>query len=154
MNFPDPVSILLGQKGNQVFFIPSDASVYSAIKLMADKNVGGLLVVDDNRLVGIISERDYTRKVVLMGRSSNETLVREIMRSSPVTIRPDTSVGEAMRVMRDQGIRHVPVIDSEGHVAGVLSMRDLMNWIISSQEKAIERQGKEIQFATRILRSP
>jgi CBS domain-containing protein len=110
--------------------------------------------VDDNRLVGIISERDYTRKVVLMGRSSNETLVREIMRSSPVTIRPDTSVGEAMRVMRDHGIRHVPVIDSEGHVAGVLSMRDLMNWIISSQEKAIERQGKEIQFATRILRSP
>jgi CBS domain-containing protein len=154
MNFPDPVSMLLRQKGKQAFSIPSDASVYSALELMADKNVGDLLVVDDNRLVGIISERDYTRKVVLLGRSSRDTFVRDIMRSSPVTIRSDTSVDEAMRVMRDHGIRHVPVIDSEEHVTGVLSMRDLMNWIISSQEKAIGRQGKEIQFAARILHSP
>jgi CBS domain-containing protein len=139
MNFSDPVSTLLGQKGNQAFSIPSDASVYSAIELMADKNVGGLLVVDDNRLVGIISERDYTRKVALLGRSSKDTFVREIMRSSPITIRSDAPVDEAMKVMRDHGIRHVPVIDSEGHVAGVLSMRDLMNWIIPRQEKEIQQ---------------
>jgi CBS domain-containing protein len=144
MNFHDPVSNLLRQKGNQAFSIPSDATVYSAIELMADRNVGGLLVVDDHRLVGIISERDYTRKVVLMGRSSKDTFVREIMRSSPVTIRSDASVDEVMKVMHDHNIRHIPVIDSKGHIAGVLSMRDVMNWIISSQEKEM----RQMEYST------
>jgi CBS domain-containing protein len=83
MNYPDPVSTLLEQKGNHAFSISSDASVYSAIELMADKNVGGLLVIDDKKLVGIISERDYTRKVILKGKSSKDTFVREIMTPAP-----------------------------------------------------------------------
>jgi predicted transcriptional regulator len=145
MNFPDPVSMLLRHKGNQVFSIPSDASVYSAIELMAGKNVGGLLVIDDNRLVGIVSERDYTRKVVLMGRSSKNTFVREIMTPSPITIARETSIEEAMRIMRDKHIRHVPVLDSEGQVAGVLSMRDLLNSIVSSQSKSIEHMEQYLE---------
>jgi CBS domain-containing protein len=148
MNFPEPVSRLLGQKGNQVFSIPSDASVYSAIELMADKNVGGLLVIDNNRLVGIISERDYTRKVILMGKSSKSTFVREIMTPSPITIVPETTVDVAMRIMSDHHIRHVPVVDSQGHVIGVLSMRDLLNSIVASQSKAIEHM--EQYLGTRI----
>jgi CBS domain-containing protein len=141
MNFPDPVSTLLEQKGNQAFSISSDASVYSAIELMADKNVGGLLVIDNNRLVGIISERDYTRKVILKGRSSKDTFVREIMTPSPITINVDTSIDEAMQIMRDKGIRHVPVVDSEGHVAGVLSIRDLLNWIVAAQARDMQHVG-------------
>ena len=132
-----PISTVLRHKGNQVFSIPSDASVYSAIELMAEKNVGGLLVIDANRLVGIISERDYTRKVVLKGRSSKDTFVREIMTRSPITITHDTSVEEAMRIMRDNHIRHVPVTDSAEHATGVLSTSDLMNWIIAFQEETI-----------------
>src|SRR5450755_4977273 len=110
MNFPNPVSMLLRHKGNQVFSIPSDASVYSAIELMAEKNVGDLLVIDDNRLVGIVSERDYARKVILLERSSKSTLVREIMTPSPITVARETSVDEAMRIMRDNHIRHLPVL--------------------------------------------
>ena len=132
MAISDPVSMLLRDKDSEIFSIPSDASVYSALEVMADKNVGALLVIDDNRLVGIISERDYTRKVVLKGRSSKDTSVREIMTPSPITITRDTSVEEAMRIMRDNRIRHVPVIDLKGHVAGVLSMRDLNESILAS----------------------
>jgi CBS domain-containing protein len=142
MNFPNPVSMLLRHKGNQVFSIPSDASVYSAIELMAEKNVGSLLVIDDNRLVGIVSERDYTRKVILMERSSKNTFVREIMTPSPITIAGETSVDEAMQIMRDNHIRHLPVLDSERHVAGVLSMRDLLNSIVSSQSNTIEHMER------------
>jgi CBS domain-containing protein len=138
MNFPTPVSSLLLRKGNQVFSIPSDASVYSAIELMAEKSVGALLVIDNNRLVGIVSERDYTQKVILKGRSSKDTFVREIMTPSPITIAPETTVDEAMRIMDEKHIRHLPVVDSEGHVAGVLSVRDLLNSIVSLQGKAIE----------------
>jgi CBS domain-containing protein len=126
MEISDPVSMLLQDRGDQIFSIPSTASVYSAIEMMADKNVGALLVIDDKHLVGIISERDYTRKVILRERSSRDTFVREIMTPSPITINRDTSVAEGMRIMRDHHIRHVPVIDSAGHVVGVLSLRDLL----------------------------
>jgi CBS domain-containing protein len=141
MNYPDPVSTLLKQKGNHAFSISSDASVYSAIELMADKNVGGLLVIDDKKLVGIISERDYTRKVILKGKSSKDTFVREIMTPAPITVSVDTCIDEAMRIMNEKGIRHVPVVDAEGHVAGVLSMRDLLSWIVSAQAKDMEHVG-------------
>jgi CBS domain-containing protein len=133
----DPVSILLRQKGSEVFSLPSDASVYSAIELMADKQVGALLVVDEGWLVGVISERDYARKVILKGRASKDTFVREIMTPSPITIRCDTTVDEAMRTMTDNHIRHLPVLNSGGQIAGVLSIGDLVNWIVSSQDEAI-----------------
>jgi CBS domain-containing protein len=133
----DPVSILLRQKGSEVFSLPSDASVYSAIELMADKHVGALLVVDEGWLVGVISERDYARKVILKGRASKDTFVREIMTPSPITIHCDTTVDEAMRTMTDNRIRHLPVLNSRGQIAGVLSLGDLVNWIVSSQDETI-----------------
>jgi CBS domain-containing protein len=137
MKVLDCVSMLLRQKGSDIFSLPSGASVYSAIELMADKHVGALLVIDDASLVGIISERDYARKIVLQGKSSKDSYVREIMTPSPITIRCDTSVEEAMRIMTDNRIRHLPVIDSAGHVAGVLSIGDLVNWIVTLQDETI-----------------
>jgi len=137
MKVLDPVSMLLRQKGNDVYSLPSDASVYSAIEMMADRHVGALLVVDDSRLVGVVSERDYARKVILNGRASKDTFVREIMTPSPITIRCDTSVEDAMRAMTDNRIRHLPVINASGQIAGVLSIGDLVNWIVTSQDQAI-----------------
>lgn len=137
MKVLDHVSMLLRSKGNDVYSVPSDASVYSAIELMADKRVGALLVVDEGRLVGIVSERDYARKVILMGRSSKDSFVREIMTSDPITIGCDTNVDEAMRIMTENRFRHLPVVDSSGHVAGVLSLGDLVNWIVTSQDETI-----------------
>jgi CBS domain-containing protein len=137
MKVLDRVSMLLRQKGRDIYSLPSDASVYSAIELMAEKRVGALLVVDEGHLVGVISERDYARKVILNGRSSKDTFIREIMTPSPITIECDTSVEEAMRTMTENRIRHLPVVNSEGHVAGVLSLGDLVNWIVTSQDEAI-----------------
>jgi CBS domain-containing protein len=137
MTFPDPVSTLFRHKSNRVFSLPSDASVYSALEVMAEKKTGCLLVIDDNRLVGIVSERDYIRKVDLRGRYSKTAFIREIMTPSPITIGEDASVDEAMCIMRDNNIRHLPVLDSEQNVAGVLSMRDLLSSIVSLQSRAI-----------------
>jgi CBS domain-containing protein len=137
MKVLDRVSMLLRQKGSDIYSLPSDASVYSAIELMAEKRVGALLVVDEGHLVGVVSERDYARKVILNGRSSKDTFIREIMTPSPITIECDTSVEEAMRTMTENRIRHLPVVNSEGHVAGVLSLGDLVNWIVTSQDEAI-----------------
>lgn len=138
MKVLDRVSMVLREKGHEVFSLPPDATVYSAIELMADKQVGALLVIDGERLVGIISERDYARKIILQGRLSRDTFVREIMTPSPLTIGCDTTVDEAMRMMVDNRIRHLPVIDSEGRVAGVLSIGDLVKWIVTSQDETIE----------------
>jgi CBS domain-containing protein len=137
MKVLDPVSMLLRKKGGDIFSMPSDASVYSAIELMADKRVGALIVIDDGHLVGVISERDYARKIILQGKSSKDTFIREIMTPSPITIHCDTSVDEAMRIMTQNRIRHLPVIDQAGHIAGVLSIGDLVNWMVSSQDEVI-----------------
>src|SRR5947209_14855639 len=135
MKVLDPVSMLLRKKGGDIFSMPSDASVYSAIELMADKRVGALIVIDDGRLVGVISERVYARKIILQGKSSKDTFIREIMTPSPITIHCDTSVDEAMRIMTQNRIRHLPVIDQAGHIAGVLSIGDLVNWMVSSRSE-------------------
>jgi CBS domain-containing protein len=137
MKVLDRVSMLLRQKGSDIYSLPPGASVYSAIELMAEKRVGALLVVDEGHLVGVISERDYARKVILNGRSSKDTFIREIMTPSPITITCDTSVEDAMRTMTENRIRHLPVVNSEGNVAGVLSLGDLVNWIVTSQDEAI-----------------
>jgi len=144
MQVLDRVSMVLRQKGNAVISIRSDASVYSAIELMAEKQVGALLVMEGDRLRGVISERDYARKVILKGRSSKDTLVRDIMTESPITIGLDASVDEAMRIMTTNRIRHLPVLDGEGHVVGVLSIGDLVNWILLSQHEAIEHLERYI----------
>ena len=137
MRVLDRVSMLLKLKGTDIFSVPPDASVYSAIQVMAEKRVGALLVIDNGKLVGIISERDYARKVILQGRSSRDTFVREIMSSSPITIGCETTVEEAMRAMTENRIRHLPVIDPDGHIAGVVSIGDVVNWIVSSQDQTI-----------------
>jgi len=133
----DRVSMLLRQKGSDIFSVPSDASVYSAIEMMADRHVGALLVIDGGHLVGVVSERDYARKVILEGKSSKDTFVREIMTPSPITVCCDASVEEAMRIMTEKRIRHLPVVDTDGHVAGVLSIGDLVKWIVTAQDEAI-----------------
>jgi CBS domain-containing protein len=137
MKVHDRVSTILCRKGTDIWSIPSDASVYSAIEMMADKRIGALLVIDNGHLEGIVSERDYARKVILMGRSSKDTFVREIMTPSPITICLDCSVDDAMRTMTTHRIRHLPVVDKE-RVVGMLSIGDLVNWIIMSQDQAIE----------------
>lgn len=137
MQILDRVSMLLQQKGSTVFSVPSDASVYSAIELMAEKGVGALLVIDDGRLVGIVSERDYARKIILEGRSSKDTFVREIMTAPPITIDCDTSVDQAMRIMTEKRTRHLPVVNTDGHVAGILSIGDLVKWIVTAQDRTI-----------------
>jgi CBS domain-containing protein len=137
MQVLDRVSMLLRQKGNAVFSVPSDATVYSAVELLAEKGVGALLVIDDGHLVGIVSERDYARKVILEGRSSKDTFVREIMTAPPITIHCDTSVDEAMRIMTEKRTRHLPVIDNDDHVAGIVSIGDLVKWIVTAQDEAI-----------------
>jgi CBS domain-containing protein len=132
----EKIRTLLGAKGGEVFSIRPRATVFEAIAAMADKGVGALLVLDGDRLAGIVSERDYTRKVILKGRSSKEELVEEIMTRDVVTCSPDETVEEAMRLMTDRRIRHLPVVDG-ARVAGVVSIGDLVKWTISAQEETI-----------------
>ena len=104
---------------------------------MAEKNVGAMLVMDDGRLVGIISERDYTRKVILEGRSSKDTAVRDIMSSPVISVAPDIGVGACLQLMTDRHIRHLPVVDEDGRVLGVISIGDLVKRTISAQDAMI-----------------
>lgn len=127
---------ILKAKRSAVYSIPPKATVYDAIAEMADKGVGALLVMDGGRLEGIVSERDYTRKVILKGRSSREALVEEIMTRDVVTASPDITVAEGMRLMTDHRIRHLPLV-SGGRVEGVVSIGDLVKAIISEQEATI-----------------
>src|SRR5579872_5252351 len=121
MQVVDRVSMLLQRKGHEIFSLPSDASVYSAIELMAEKGVGALLVFDERRLAGIISERDYARKIILQGRSSKDTFVREIMTLAPVWVAPHHTVAHCLEIMTNRRIRHLPVLE-HGKVAGILSI--------------------------------
>ena len=133
----DPVSLVLRKKGNDIWSVPSDTTVYSAVKMMADKDVGALLVIDGNQFVGMISERDYARKIILMGRSSKDTSVSEILTEPLITIRPECSVDEAMRLITTNRIRHLPVVCDE-IVQGVISIGDLVQWIAFAQDQTIE----------------
>jgi CBS domain-containing protein len=136
MDITDVVQFVLDRKGHDLWYVTPDASVYEAIETMSDKGVGALLVFDGQQLVGVISERDYARKVILRGRSSIETQVQEIMTSSVISATPHHTVDECMRIMTEKRIRHLPILSGE-KVVGVLSIGDLVNWIISAQEEAI-----------------
>jgi CBS domain-containing protein len=136
MKLTDPVSTLLQYKGSDVWSVAPDDSVYSAIEKMSQKGVGALLVMNGDQLAGIISERDYTRKVILMGRSSRDTKVREIMTTSVSVASGDETVEECLRIMTDRRVRHLPVVDG-GRVRGVLSIGDLVKWIITAQRDTI-----------------
>ncbi len=132
------VQQLLSKKGSEVHNIGPDESVFRCLEMMADNNVGALVVLDGDKLVGIVSERDYARKVFLKGRSSPKTTVGEIMSKRVVCARPDQTVEECMAVMTDKAIRHLPVLDHK-RVVGVVSIGDLVESIISEQKFVIEQ---------------
>ena len=129
--------ILTGRSGD-IWSVQSDQSVLAAIKLMAEKGVGALLVIDDNRLSGILSERDYARKVILENRSSGETRVRDIMTRNPVTTTRESSVAECMSMMTDNDFRHLPVVEGS-QVVGMISIGDLVKAVIKEQQFTISQ---------------
>jgi CBS domain-containing protein len=132
------VSALLKHKGRLIYSVPPDAPVLDAIKEMAEHGIGALLVMQNERLMGVVSERDYARKVILLGRSSNETLVSQIMSTPVLTVHPDQSVNECMRIMTESRVRHLPVLEGE-RVVGVLSIGDLVRAVLEEQQQTIEQ---------------
>ncbi|OGT77998.1 MAG: hypothetical protein A3J35_07235 [Gammaproteobacteria bacterium RIFCSPLOWO2_02_FULL_52_10] len=132
------VSQLLNHKGHEIHAISPNATVFEAITLMSTLGVGALLVLEGNRLVGVISERDYTRKVILKGRSSASTLVQEIMTNKVVCVSPDNNIAECMRLMTENHIRHLPVIE-KSMVVGVITIMDVIKNILSEKEFIIEQ---------------
>ncbi len=132
------VKHLLDSKGREIISIVGDASVLDAIRMMAERSVGSLLVMDDGELKGIVTERDYARKVIIKGRSSKSTQVREIMTTDVFTAAPDQTVNECMTTMTERRIRHLPVIE-DGELAGLISIGDLVQAIISDQQEEIQQ---------------
>ena len=131
-----PVSELFKNRPNTLWSLGPDDSVFDAIKVLAEKGVGALIVMEKGRLVGILSERDYTRKVALLGKNSRETKVRDIMTANVLVVTPQTRTRECMAIMSEKNIRHLPVVDGST-VVGMLSIRDLMDDIISDHEVTI-----------------
>lgn len=129
---------LLEGKSGSLCTIGPGASVLDALKLMAEKNIGALLVVENDKLVGILSERDYARKVILQGKSSHDTPIKEIMTEGAVCVRPDNTVEECMALMTDKRVRHLPVVENE-KLLGVLSIGDLVKETISEQQATIKQ---------------
>lgn len=139
----DTVRSILANKGPAIWSVAPEASVFDALQLLADKDIGALLVVSEGMPVGIFSERDYARKVILMGRSSRDVQVREVMTSPVITASPGYSVEECMRIMTAHRIRHLPVLDGTV-LAGVISIGDLVNAIISTQAETIQHLSNYI----------
>lgn len=138
MSITGTVGTILNQKGRQVYSIRPDATVFEAIRLMADKNVGALLVMSGEQLLGVVSERDYTRKVALKGKTSRDAKVCEIVSSPVVSATPGHSVEECMRLMTTHRVRHLPILEDQ-KIVGVVSIGDLVNWTISAQDATIEQ---------------
>lgn len=133
-----PVEALLQAKGHAVWSVPPAASVFEVIQLMAERNVGALLVMEGEQLLGIVSERDYARKVALQGKNSRTTPVSEIFTPALYRVTPQTTVSDCMALMTDKRIRHLPVL-AAGRVVGVISIGDLVNWVMRSQAATIDQ---------------
>lgn len=131
------VSQILKSKGMNVYSVTSNITVYDALKIMGEKNIGALPIIEDGILRGIVSERDYARKVVLQNKTSKETLVADIMTKNVITVSPEDSIEDCMELMTDRKIRHLPVLENN-KVVGVLSISDIVKVIIDSQRETIE----------------
>ncbi len=138
MELSDMVRFILKEKGQEIWSVTPEDWVYDAIELMADKHVGALLVISEGKLVGVVSERDYARKVILQGKSSKQTRVEEIMTSPVIHAAPADTVEDCMRIMTNNRIRHLPIVENE-RVLGVVSIGDLVKWIISAQDETIHQ---------------
>ena len=136
MNPNGTISEILHHKGNHVWSIDPQATVFNAIQLMSDKNIGALLVTEGDKLVGILTERDYTRKVALRGKSSKETAVKEILSGQVIHVTPDHTIEDCLRLMTDHRVRHLPVLEAD-RIVGIISIGDLVNWIINAQSSTI-----------------
>ncbi|MFN7085484.1 MAG: CBS domain-containing protein [Burkholderiales bacterium] len=128
---------LLQSKGSTVHAITPEASVFDALKLMADKNIGALLVLENGRIAGIMTERDYARKVILLGKSSRDIPVREIMSDKVMMVQPGQTLEECMALMTDKRVRHLPVVEG-GKLVGLVSIGDLVKEVIAEQEQTIK----------------
>lgn len=133
---------ILEVKGSDVWSIGPDATVFDALRMMADKDVGALVVMENGKVVGIISERDYARKIILHGKSSKETLVREIMSTNLYTVHPDQTVEEAMEIMTNKRVRHLPVMEGET-LLGMISIGDVVKNIIYRQREIIKSMSQK-----------
>jgi CBS domain-containing protein len=133
----ETIASILRNKGREIWSIDPEETVYDAIAMMADKGIGALLILSEGKLVGVFSERDYARKIILQGRSSKSTRVREIMTGDPVTVTPEHTVDECMRIITHHRVRHLPVMDGD-KLLGVISIGDLVNAIIASQAQTID----------------
>jgi CBS domain-containing protein len=140
----ETVRAMLRHKGNELFWLSPEATVYEAVAMMADKGVGALLVLSEGRLAGIVSERDYARKVILRGKHSHEIQVREIMTSPVVTVTPDHTIDDCMRIITAHRIRHLPVMSGDDLV-GMISIGDLVKSIISAQAHTIDQLSGYIE---------
>jgi CBS domain-containing protein len=136
MHLSESIRPILKQKDGLVCSVSPSDTVYTAIAMMAEKQVGALLVISEEKLVGIVSERDYARKVFLKGRRSPDTTVADIMTSPVIVVSPDHTVGECMQIISTRRIRHLPVMESD-RIVGVISIGDLVNWILSAQTETI-----------------
>jgi len=132
------ISAVLKRKSGELFSTRPDATVFEALEVMADKQIGALLVMEKDELVGIISERDYARKIILKGKSSKETPVAEIMTSAVITVSPQHTIADCMRIVTENRVRHLPVAHG-GAVVGLVSIGDLVNWIITEQQETIRQ---------------
>ena len=132
------ITQFLADRSEQVWSVKPDDTVLDALKLMADKNIGALLVISDERVVGIFSERDYARKVVLMGKSSSSLLIREIMTTKTISITPNHSIEQCMQIMSDHKIRHLPILRGD-RVVGMISIGDVVKAMIETQKIMIEQ---------------
>ena len=132
------IGTLLHHKGPSVWTISPNATVFEAIQLLAEKNIGALPVVEDDNLIGVFSERDYTRKVALEGKTSQKTLVREIISTNVITATPENTIEDCMKLMTGKRIRHLPILEN-GKMVGFVSIGDMVNWIISAQNATIDQ---------------